>query len=115
MKKFVVTAWTLSEGMSVWLSLDGDKRVWNSGFKDADVFDSKEDALAQIDASAADVAAFIIVDPYEITVTEDANGTWLPDGQREQIRALGEPTIPWGDDAVKHIFNPAPGQQEKAA
>ena len=86
----VFTANRLSDGVVVFLS--GDERWLEApdatGVIDASAMETKMMAVAE----AAEAAA-IVIDPYQITVT-DENGEIRPVSLRERIRAYGPSTHP---------------------
>ncbi|HSF95738.1 MAG TPA: DUF2849 domain-containing protein [Thermohalobaculum sp.] len=93
-KPVVVTANDLLEGDSVFLAADG----WVRDIRMARVAMTAEDAKA-LEADGLDgETGNLVVGPYLIEVSLDAGRTY-PLLRREQIRADGLPTIPFGLDA----------------
>ncbi|MFC0282917.1 DUF2849 domain-containing protein [Camelimonas abortus] len=85
----VVTANALTSGLVVFRTAAGG---WSTDIADAATADTPEAAAALLEASARDVAADIVVEPYLIDV-ELADGAPRPLLLRERIRAQRGPTI----------------------
>lgn len=80
----IVTANRLIDGRVVFRDADGG---WSETFAEAVRLDEKG-AAAAVAASAADVAARRIVDPYAVDVVE-VDGRTEPKSVREKIRTTG--------------------------
>ena len=80
----IVTANRLTDGRVVFRDRDGR---WVEAIAAAAVFDLAA-AKTAVEASQADVAARLIVEPYAIDVVQGAAGV-VPRTMREQIRAAG--------------------------
>lgn len=80
----IVTANRLVDGRVVFRDEDGS---WVESLHAAAVADPAT-AAAMVAASAADVAARLIVDPYAVDVVR-ADGAYTPKTMREKIRAGG--------------------------
>ena len=90
-KPAVVTANDLTEGDSVFLGAFG----WVREIADARVAMSRDEAAALEQDGIEGEDANIVVGPYLIEVSV-ATGRPVPVLRREQIRASGTPTIPFG-------------------
>ena len=89
MTESVLTANLLIEGSVVYLTPSGD---WSGSLPDAAIArDEREKTALQARADEA-VAARRVVDPYFFAVSV-LDGTTLPLGTREIIRASGGPTV----------------------
>ena len=87
----VITANALGDGLVVFLTADGG---WSNDIAEARVVGP--DALAEALAyGKAQHDARIVVEPYEIEVTEEA-GVPVPVRLRERIRAERGPTVAYG-------------------
>lgn len=89
----LITANHLADGLVVFLTADGG---WSYRLADARVI-----ADAELDEALryakAQHEALIVVDPYEIEATVDADGLPVPVRLRERIRAAGGPTVTYGE------------------
>ncbi|MEM9123174.1 MAG: DUF2849 domain-containing protein [Pseudomonadota bacterium] len=83
----VLTANRLVDGAVVYRAASG----WVEAVSDAQVYRENEAAQVALDASADDVAARLIVDPYVFDVADEPEGP-RPLRTREIIRAKG-PTV----------------------
>lgn len=81
----IVTANRLGDGEVVWLGTGGQ---WVETVEAAQVFDSKEAVAEALALGARAVAERLIVEPYEIDVTQK-DGRIVPVRLREKIRATG--------------------------
>lgn len=91
MKASVITAHDLVEGHSVFLSPEG----WHTAITRAMVACTPEEAEELEALAARHAAENSIVGPYLVDVSLDT-GSPIPVARREQIRASGTPTIPFG-------------------
>jgi sulfite reductase (NADPH) hemoprotein beta-component len=91
-KPVVVTANDLIEGDSVFLGTRG----WVRDIRMARVALTAEEASALEAAGADGEAGNLVVGPYLVEVDLEAGKPW-PVLRREQIRASGFPTIPFGE------------------
>ena len=91
-KPVVVTANNLIEGDSVFLGAGG----WVRDVRMARVARTAEDAAALEADGLAGETANLVVGPYLVEVSLEA-GRPYPVLRREQIRASGFPTIPFGE------------------
>ncbi|BCP51817.1 hypothetical protein K32_04340 [Kaistia sp. 32K] len=92
----LITANHLSDGLVVFLTASGG---WSYRLADARVIPDAEleDALRH---AKAQQEALIVVDPYEIEATVDADGLPVPVRLREKIRAAGGPTVTYGEAEI---------------
>lgn len=92
----LITANHLADGLVVFLTADGG---WSYRLADARVI-----ADAELDAALAHAKAQhearIVVDPYEIEATIEADGLPVPVRLRERIRAAGGPTVTYGEAEI---------------
>jgi sulfite reductase (NADPH) hemoprotein beta-component len=94
-KPVVITANDLIEGDSVFLGLCG----WVREARMATVAMTREEAQVLETAGAEGEEANLVVGPYLVEVSLET-GQPVPVLRREQIRASGLPTIPFGLDAL---------------
>jgi hypothetical protein len=87
----VVSANRLADGTVVYLDPDGN---WVEQLATAMVFASDADCEAGLETGRAAVAANLIVDPFAVSIVEEASGRRAV-SLRDAIRALG-PTIHYG-------------------
>jgi len=91
----IITANRLDSGLVVFRTEDGG---WSTEIADARIVDGDEAIEAALEASAEDVRARIIVDPYGVPVVLEA-GAPVPVRLRERIRAQG-PTVAYAVPAT---------------
>lgn len=91
-KPVVVTANDLIEGDSVFLGACG----WVRDIRMARVALTAEDAAVLETAGGEGEAENLVVGPYLVEVALEAGKPW-PVLRREQIRASGVPTVPFGE------------------
>ena len=91
----VVTANHLVEGHSVFLSPEG----WHADIARAMIAFTREEAEELSALAERFVADNLIVGPYLVEVSTGTDGP-VPLLRREQIRASGIPTVPYGIAAV---------------
>ncbi|WP_051231164.1 DUF2849 domain-containing protein [Kaistia adipata] len=89
----LITANHLADGLVVFLTAAGG---WSYRLADARVIPDAELDVALAHAKAQHEAQ-IVVDPYEIEATVDADGVPVPVRLREKIRAAGGPTVAYGE------------------
>ncbi len=84
----IISANRLADGIVVYA---GHGDAWVEQLNQAHIFASKQDADARLSLAQYDVTRNLIVEPFLVDVTQDANGL-RPSTLRDSIRAQG-PTI----------------------
>lgn len=88
MKRRIIVANRLSDGVVVYLTTEGE---WTSRIDHAEAAETQEGTDALLDVAKHAARTQIVVDPYAIETTEE-DGKRLPVKLRERIRLIG-PTI----------------------
>ncbi|HMF07325.1 MAG TPA: DUF2849 domain-containing protein [Methylocella sp.] len=95
----IISANRLADGIVVYAGHGG---AWVEKLNQARIFASKEEAEAGLSLAQDDVARNLVVEPFLVDVTQDANGL-RPSTLRDSIRAQG-PTIDFL--AHRHAITP---------
>jgi hypothetical protein len=92
----LITANHLADGLVVFLTADGG---WSYRLADARLI-ADDELDAALAVAKGQHEAGIVVDPYEIEATVDADGAPVPVRLREKIRAAGGPTVTYGEAEI---------------